>query len=359
MAVLPKIVYNFNENSASTIRDYSENGNDGTGTNLTIASSSGVGYDAVFNSTTDQIDMGNITDLNGVADCAIHFKYTVKGGTGIIVVGKSGQLVISYNHTSDIISFSLTVASGTAKVTSGVLSVDTEYDMDMVWDSDVLTLYIDGVSVATDATESGVVATSSNTMYIGDTGVGNSANFLLNEFKLYDVAITTTIIDAVIAEPNGISSDNGLDNDFAVGDVIVADYSVSAKYGIVTYADTSEWRFLPITDSISGGMRFQRVGNLFDTTRQDAFLIDNTPKICFYDGVSKSSEVFTEGKQLYCLGLDGIINGSLIVNGDWHNGYYKIESSEEVTVENNKQMSNFNNLENKGVLIIKGELILK
>ena len=31
MAVLPKIVYNFNENDTTTIRDYSENGYDGTG----------------------------------------------------------------------------------------------------------------------------------------------------------------------------------------------------------------------------------------------------------------------------------------------------------------------------------------
>ena len=64
MANLPKIVYNFNENDASTIRDYSENGNDGVGTNITVAASSRVGNDAVFNSTTDQINLGNITDLN-------------------------------------------------------------------------------------------------------------------------------------------------------------------------------------------------------------------------------------------------------------------------------------------------------
>jgi hypothetical protein len=185
MAILPKIVYNFNENSATTIRDYSENGNDGTGTNLTIAASSGVGYDAVFNSTTDQIAMGNITDLNGVADCAIHIKMTPKAGAGALtVMAKSGQISITYNYTTNIFNARLIVNSGTTSVDSGTLSIDTDYDFDLVYVGDVLTLYQDGVSVDTDAAQSGVVATTSNLMYIGDTGASAGANFLLNEFKL-------------------------------------------------------------------------------------------------------------------------------------------------------------------------------
>jgi len=307
MAVLPKIVYNFNENDATTIRDYSENGNDATGTNITIASSAGVGNDAVFNSATDYIDMGNVETLNGVADCAMHFRITPTAGSGALsIMSKSGQISATYNYTTNIINFRLIVNSGTTSVDSGTLVIDTAYDFDLVYESDTVTLYQDRTSVDTDAAQSGVVASNSNTMYLGSTAT--SARFLLNEFKLYDVAITTTIIDAVIAEPNGISSDSGLDNNFAVGDVIVADYGVSAKYAIVSYVDTSEWRFLPISDNIACGLRFQRVGNLFNTARQESFLIDNTPQICFYDGVTKSSEVFTDAKKTHCITKNGIID---------------------------------------------------
>lgn len=314
MAVLPKIVYNFNENSATTIQDYSENGNNGVGTNLTIAASSGVGYDAVFNSTTDQIDMGNVTALNGVADCAIHFKITPLAAAGaLIIINKGGQIQANYNYTTNVINFRLAVNSGLTSVDSGTLLLDTTYDFDFVYENDTVTLYQDGVRVDTDSAQSGVVATNSNNMNIGDTGSSVGASFLLNEFKLYDEAITTTIIDAVILEPNGINSDNGLANGYAVGDIIVAQYSIDVKYGIVTFVGSgtdSSFRFLPLTDNISGGMRFQRVGNLFDTTRQYAFLIDDTPQICFYDGVSLSSEVFAVSKQTYCITKDGVTEAS-------------------------------------------------
>ena len=44
---------------------------------------------------------------------------------------------------------------------------------------------------------------------------------------------------------------------------------------------------------------------------------------------------------------------------DHHSGYYKIESPDTVTIEENKQMTNWNRLEIDGTLIIDGELILK
>jgi len=44
---------------------------------------------------------------------------------------------------------------------------------------------------------------------------------------------------------------------------------------------------------------------------------------------------------------------------DHHSGYSKIEATDTVTVEENKQMTNWNRLEIDGTLIIDGELILK
>lgn len=331
MAILPKIVYNFNENSATTIRDYSENGNDGTGVNLTIASSTRVGNDAVFNSTSDQIDLGNITDLNGVSDCAIHLGVKFNAGAGALnVLSKSGQISGTYNYTTNVLNFRLSVNSGLASVDSGTLVIDQFYDFDLVYVGDVLTLYQDGVSVGTDATESGVVDTSANTMYIG--GSSNSANFLINEFKLYDEDISTTIIAAVIAEQNGLLSDNGGNNTFALGDIIAANYTTGAKYGIVTFIGTgTDWRFLPLTDDMASGMTFQRVGNLFDTTRQDSFLIDNTPQICFYEGVSLSSEVFTDAKKITCLNKNGIFEKSKTITTTYaildNDRYFEIDLS--------------------------------
>ena len=307
--VIPKIIYNFNENSATTIRDYSENGSDGTGANLTIASSTRVGNDAVFNSATDQIDSGNITDFNGVADCALHFAINISAGAGTTTIfSKAGQLSITYNYTTNVLNIRLTVASGTITINSDALSTGTWYDFDFIYVGDVGTLYTDGVSTNSDATQSGVVATNSNTFYIGDNGTSASALFLLNEFKLFSEDISTDNVAAYIAEQNGVKiTSNGL-HGFALGDVIGSNINTGYEtYGIVTFVEsTTIYRIQPLTTGIVGGNRFQRVGHLWDTTRQWMFIVDDTPQICFYDLITKSSEVLSASKKTFCLDADGL-----------------------------------------------------
>jgi hypothetical protein len=334
MAVLPKIVYNFNENNTSTINDYSENGNSGTGANLTIASSSRVGNDASFTTTTGQIDLGNITDLNGANDMSLHLglKFTGTSGSKSILFKDSQITIVTGFNLDGSSSFtvSLFVNTGVASVTSSTLTNNVFYDVDIVYDNDVLTLYVDGVVDDTDNTESGVIDSNANSMYIGDNSTSNSALFSVNEFKLYDEAITTTIIDAVIAEQNGLNVDVGTVHNFALGDIIGTDFDGSPKYATVSFVGTGDdYRFLPLTDNISSGMVFQRVGNLFDTTRQWALKIDNTPQICFYDGVSLSSEAFTEAKKTYCLTKEGIIE-----NGATKTESYTLKDTDSVIYAN-------------------------
>jgi len=316
MATNAKIVYNFNENDASTIRDYSENGNDGTATNITIQASTRVGNDAVFNSTTDQISLGNITDLNGQAEMALHLGFNPQAGAGTLkILTKSSQIEITYNYATTTLTASLYVASGTATV-AAPLTIGTFYDVDLVWVGDELTLTadngIDKAASATDSSKSGVIDTNANVMYLGDTGGSDSANFLLNEFKLYDEAITADIIAAVIAEQNGVLSSSSLLGGFAVGDVVGGQLFDVPMYGIITWVGTgADFRVIPLTDNFRTGMQVARVGHLWDTARQFELKIDNTPEICFYDLVTKSSEVLTAAKKTLCLTKNGIVNKSV------------------------------------------------
>ena len=312
MAVLPKIVYNFNENDTTTIRDYSENGYDGTGSNITIQDSTRVGKEAVFNSVNDNVNAGNITVLNGVTDMSLHLGISIDSTTanGYIVL-KDSQLSVYYNNATDEIEVSLFVASGTAFVSAAV-SDDTYYDIDVVYVSNFLFIYVDGVLIDSDNSENGVIATNTNDLVIGDSS--SSAFFQLNEFKLYSDPITTTIISAVINNSNGVVSNTGVFTEFEVGDVLYTDIDGTPKYSIVTYKDNavdSSFRFLPLTDGILSSSKFSRGGHLWDTDRQYCFKIDKTPQICFYDGVSKSSEVFAESKKTYCINKGGAIKSSI------------------------------------------------
>lgn len=315
MATLPKIVYNFNENSATTIRDYSENGNDATSSTITVASSTRVGYDAVFDSVTEVLNLGNITYLNGVTSCALHFGLWVDASAGATtsnILTKSGLVQVAYNYGLGEIEITFTDATATTGTVNYALSLDTWYDIDVVYASNVITLYVDGTSVDTNSDLTGALATNSNTMYLGYDGVTDAAEMLINEFKLYNTSITTDNIAAFIAEQNGVLSDSSRSGGFAVGDIIAANLEQSTKYyAIVSWVGTdTDYRILPLTDNIRGGLIFARVGNLFNTDRQWAFKIDDTPQICFYDGVSKSSEVYAASKKVYCMTKDGIIKNS-------------------------------------------------
>ena len=313
MANLPKIVYNFNENDATTIRDYSENGNDGTGSGLTLSASSIVGYDCAF-SGTDSLSMGNITYLNGVSAFSLHFKIIIPAfGTGgtLNVLSKSGQISITNNLTTNLFSVTIDDSIGGSFTVSDTIT-DGTYDVSVVMASNVLTLYVDGVSVDSDNTLTTTLATSANTMIIGSGGGTNSADFSLNEFKLYNTEITTDNIDSFIAEPNGINTISANNTEFNVGDVIGTELlDGTAKYGVVSYVGTAnDFRFLPLSDNIASGQTFRRVAHLWDTTRQWGLIINDTPEICFYDLMTKSSEVFTDAKKVYCLDKKGIIKNS-------------------------------------------------
>jgi hypothetical protein len=328
MANLPKIVYNFNENDATTIRDYSENGNDGVGTNITIAASTRVGNDAVFNSATDQINLGNITDLNGAASCGIHFGINISAGASTkTVLRKGSQIRLTYDYSTNAYTFSLGVASGTASVVSDSLVVGTFYDLDIRYESNVLELLIDGVSVDTDNTQSGNIVSDASDLLIGDSTASDSALFLLNEFKLYSSNITDSIIGAVINEPNGVYTLS--EHEFNVGDIIFTNLDTTPLYGIVTFIETGAFRFLPLSDGISGAFVFRRGGHLWDTTRQWGLLIDDTPKVCFYDGQSISAEIFTDAKKTVCITKDGITGGNVIKNSVTKTANYTILDTDE------------------------------
>jgi len=312
MANLPKIVYNFNENDASTIRDYSENGNDGVGTNITIAASSRVGNDAVFNAIKDTINLGSITVLDGKSTMSAHFGIQLNASTGLknIFYLEDGFDAV-YDYTTNFFTAYLKVATGYAEVSTTALTIGTFYDIDVVYESNVLNLYLDGVLIDTDSSKSGVIDNTTGDALFGEGASLDSAFFLLNEFKLYDSVISTNIIDAVINEPNGVYTLS--EHEFNVGDIIFTNLDTTPLYGIVSFIETGAFRFLPLSDGISGALVFRRGGHLWDTTRQWGLLIDDTPKVCFYDGQSLSTEIFVDAKKTYCLGVNGNNSSQLII----------------------------------------------
>lgn len=315
MAILPKILYNFNENDTSTIRDYSENGNDGTaGGSLTTQASARVGYDMVFNSNSDKITL-SATPLNGKTSAAIHLAVAITAHSGTLdVISQIGAFTCTYNYTTNVLTFNLVVASGTATVTTAALTIGTFYDFTFVWASDILTLYQDGVSVDTDGRQTGAIATIATDLKIGSNAT-NSTRMYVNEFKLYDVSVSTDNIDAFIAEQNGVVITSGTLHEYEVGDIIGANIdTLAVNYAIVTAVDsTTVFRMQPLTDTNSIGERYTRCGHLWDTDRQWMLVINDTPHVAFYDAISLSSEVLSSAKITHAVSRDGLVKSSVTV----------------------------------------------
>ena len=308
MATNPILFYTFNEDDTSTIRDYSESGNDGTGSNLTIQNSTRVGKEVVFNGANDKISLSTFTELDGLSSASIHMgiigDVTTSGTKQVLY--RSGQLDVTYDGST--ITFNLTVASGTATVSTTLIGNYVDYEI--VYDADVLTLYDAGKFADSDDTQNGAIATGSGSLFIGK-GAVDSAFFSLNEIKIFRAALSVANMEAFAAEQNGVLSNSSDDGEYQVGDLLVSEYYTNPYYFIVTYVGTNrEFRVQPLSDNSRTGLETTRAGHLWDTSRQWAFIIDDTPQICFYDGISKSSEVFAASKKVYCLNKDGILKNS-------------------------------------------------
>ncbi len=57
--------------------------------------------------------------------------------------------------------------------------------------------------------------------------------------------------------------------------------------------------------------------------------------------------------------LDYFKSASMVIDKDFHSGFYNIASSESVTIEENKQSVTFGQLTLDGELLVEGEFIVE
>jgi len=305
----PTLLYNFNENSTTTIRDYSQSGYDGTGANLTVSASTRVGYDAVFNGTTSNITTTPALTVIESTKLGYFFAINLTSNTGTDTIFFHDNIMqITWDGTT--LTATLTTTTSTYSVTNDItaLSTGTWYDITInKTGADLLGMIIDGVLQTTTATLGTIDKTVQHFNLGSANGVDFSA-FKLNEFKIYDAALSLENDAAFRNEQNGVLMNTALTHDFNIGDIIAADIvSGSIKTAIVTYVEASTvFRIQPISDNLTGGMIFNRVGHLWDTDRQWRFVINDTPEICFYDGIALTTDIFLDSKKTYCIGKDGV-----------------------------------------------------
>ena len=136
----------------------------------------------VFNDVTDSINIGDTPSLGGMTEVNIDFDINFKASSFGIVARKQGEVSVIYGGGS--LNLDLVVASGVASV-SYPLSLNTDYNVNLIYNNDILSLYINDILADSDSSQSGAVINSANDMYIGKDLLNDSALMDLNSFKIY------------------------------------------------------------------------------------------------------------------------------------------------------------------------------
>jgi hypothetical protein len=332
-----KLFYTFNNQDS---KDYSENGLIGTDTSITY-SAADVGYNAVFNADADKIQVGSFTALNGLTEVSFYFRAKFAATTGTkYVFYKNGQFNATFDGTT--LTINIIGATGTATVThTPTLGTYYQYHANYVHNgiADDLSLYVDGVNVDSTTTQ-GALISNSNVFYLGGDGGGvvDTARFEMNEFKVFSNVLTLIQRTTHLANINGLICSIPRDV-YELGDILVSKPNETNKgYAIVTYVADNEIRIQPLNNYVTQSDVFSRIGHLWDTTRQYSVQVTSTG-INFYNGVSLSSQAFTDAKLVHSTTLSSEISldgGSIGFNVDnaalVDNNFYSINPTSNINL---------------------------
>lgn len=302
---------NFNEDNTSTVRDYSQNGHDGSVSGALTIDNSEVGKKGEF-SGGQSIDHGDISAIDGAASISVSGKFMINSGfSGDLYIFDKLNVISLYVDDSDSDKLKCFAdfngaPSGTIASDNG-LSVDTWYDFAVVYDGSDLKMYLDGsvqsaTLVRTDPLESSVFAFT-----VGADG--NGANYLDGDVEwmsMYDDAITTDEITALKDNSTGVEIDTGADHSFTEGDLLTVNpFDSSRQYVVTLDQSATKIRAIPFTTTrVKVGQYLQRVGNLFDTDRQKFSYINensNDPVITWRT-VTKFSDLTSDAQILHHFG---------------------------------------------------------
>ena len=198
--------YGFDEGSGTTVTDASGNGNNGTITNATWAATGKYGEALQFNGTNALVTIPDAASLHlstGMTLEAWVNPSTVNANWRDVIYKGNDNFYLEATSTNSshpdagmIAGGSYADAFGTAALTANTWSYLTE-----TYDGSTLRLYVNGTQVASTA-HTGTIATSTNPLQIGgDSIYGQYFAGLIDEVRVYNVALTAAQIQTDQATP--------------------------------------------------------------------------------------------------------------------------------------------------------------
>ena len=200
--------YSFDENSGTTVTDLSGNGNVGTISGATWSSEGVYGSALTFDGSSALVTINNSASLqmNAAMTLEAWISPSVLDSTWRDVIYKGDD---NYYLEGTSTSGNAPGAGGTfdgADVTvtgTDALKVNTWSHLAATYDGSTLDLYVNGVQVGSLA-QTGTIGASSSPLQIGgDSIYGQYFQGMIDEVRVYNLALTATQIQADMNEPLG------------------------------------------------------------------------------------------------------------------------------------------------------------
>ena len=210
LATNPQLVtaYSFNEGSGTTVIDLSGTGNTGTISNATWTGAGKYGSGLMFNGTNSLITIADSASLH------LTTGFTLEAWVNPTTVSSAWRDVI-YKGNDNYYLEATTTAGGVPAIgqlvgtthgeTYGLttLPLNTWTHLAATYDGALQRLYVNGTEVANHA-QTGTIVTSANPLQIGgDSIFGQYFAGMIDEVRVYNVALKPTDIQADMATPLG------------------------------------------------------------------------------------------------------------------------------------------------------------
>ena len=210
LATNPQLVsaYSFNEGSGTTATDLSGNGNNGAISNATWTGSGKYGSALMFNGTTAQITINDSASLHLTTgftlEAWVNPTAVSSAWRDVIYKGDDNYYLEATTTAGGVPGIGQTVGSSHAE-TFGLttLPLNTWTHLAATYDGAVQRLYVNGTEVANRA-QTGSIVTSLNPLQIGgDSLYGQYFSGMIDEIRVYNVALNAAGIQADMATPLG------------------------------------------------------------------------------------------------------------------------------------------------------------
>ena len=204
--------YSFNEGTGATVADSSGTGNNGSTTNTTWTASGKYGNALVFNGSNSLVTVPDTASLHLTTAMTLEAwvnPSTVTAAWSDVIYKGNDNYYLEGTSSSTFPAVGGTFgAAGTTLLGTTALAANTWTHLAATYDGATLRLYINGTQVASTA-RTGNLATSTNALQIGgDSLYGQTFSGMIDEVRIYNVALTQAQIQSDMNTPVGALPDN-------------------------------------------------------------------------------------------------------------------------------------------------------